>query len=96
MTSRFVHPYHLGASIILVLGISDGCLCFYCICQNIHERNRADPDQMLHYAAPEQVLHRLVHYIQLRYFRMRSTSCPEVCFSMASTHVPEHFFLKGF
>ena len=69
---------------------------FIVFCQNIHERNRADPDQMLHYAAPEQGRHRLVHYIQLRYFRMRSTSCPEVCFSMASTHVPEHFFLKGF
>ena len=27
---------------------------------------------------------------------MRSTSCPEVCFSMASTHIPENFFLKGF
>ena len=36
------------------------------------------------------------NYIQKMYFRIRSTSCPEVCFSMASTHVPENFFLKGF
>ena len=34
---------------------------FIVFCQSIHERNRADPDQMLHYAAPEQGLHRLVH-----------------------------------